>query len=188
MPLTPALAAAIEKIAQAAVACEKQTGCPAQLLAAQCAIESGWLQHAPGNNCFGIKNYFGAAGKQLLHTAEWFTDAEREVFLQSALERTAVVQQPVKTDKHGRHLYNVTDWFATFPTLTDCFLYRGRMFNKPPYLAAAETYRTNGDFPTLVRTIAPIYATDPGYADTVLRIAQSPELQAAITAARGQIV
>ena len=76
-------------IAQAAVAAEKATHCPAELQAAQCILETGWLAHAPGNNCFGIKSYEGAAGRQLLASREWFNDAELDCFLSRGDGRSA---------------------------------------------------------------------------------------------------
>jgi hypothetical protein len=53
--MTPAQLEALGRIAEAAVAAERETGCPAEVSAAQCIVESAWLQVAPGNNCFGIK-------------------------------------------------------------------------------------------------------------------------------------
>jgi hypothetical protein len=88
-------------IAQAAVASEQSTGCPAELQAAQCILETGWLKQAPGNNCFGIKIYDGAYGRQLLHTREWFTDAETARFLALGEGRTAELIQPVQRDARG---------------------------------------------------------------------------------------
>src|SRR5215469_1251488 len=100
-------------IAEAAVVSERSTGCPAELQAAQCILETGWLKHAPGNNCFGIKSYEGAWGRQLLRTNEWFNDAEAARFLARGDGRTAALADPVQQDAHGRKLYNVRDWFAT---------------------------------------------------------------------------
>lgn len=45
----------IEKIAPGAVSTMKSSGIPASLTIAQAALESGWGEHAPGNNLFGIK-------------------------------------------------------------------------------------------------------------------------------------
>src|SRR5437588_781772 len=120
-------------IAQAAVASERATACPAELQVAQCILETGWLKHTPGNNCFGIKSYEGAFGRQLLHTREWFTDAEDRRFVALGDGRTAEAAKPIQQDAHGRKLYNVQDWFATFATLGDCFARRAAMFNAGRY-------------------------------------------------------
>ena len=50
--------------AAAAVASERQTGVPAECTVAQWAEESGWGKNSPGNNCFGIKWYSTATGRQ----------------------------------------------------------------------------------------------------------------------------
>jgi hypothetical protein len=81
----------------------------------QAILESGWLDHAPGNNCFGIKSYNGEYGRQLLSTTEWFTDAELKRFLALGDGRTAQLADPVAPARHdGRRKYRVQDWFATF--------------------------------------------------------------------------
>ena len=68
--LTPAQKSALQQIAAASVVAEKKTGCPAELSAAQAILESGLLQRAPGNNCFGIKANSRAAGQQYVFTHE----------------------------------------------------------------------------------------------------------------------
>lgn len=45
----------IAKIAPGAVEAMKSCGIPASLTISQAALESGWGEHAPGNNLFGIK-------------------------------------------------------------------------------------------------------------------------------------
>jgi flagellum-specific peptidoglycan hydrolase FlgJ len=172
-------------IAEAAVACEKLTGVPAEISVAQCALESGWLQHAPGNNCFGIKAYAGCPARQLLHTMEWFTPSETQSFLAGAPGRTAVFATPLQIAAGGRHKYIVQDWFANFPTLKDCFIKHAMLFAGGKYEAKMDVYRHDRDLEGLVRGIAPIYATAPGYADSVLQIVRQKDVQDAIRIARG---
>jgi len=174
----------LQLIAQAAVASEKATACPAELQAAQCILETGWLSHAPGNNCFGIKIFPGAFGRQLLHTQEWFTDAERDRFLNLGDGRTAEPAVPPQQDSHGRRHYNVQDWFATFSTLGDCFARRAVMFTAGRYAPFAAAYKMNHDIDALVHGIAPIYATDPTYAVNVLKLIHNADVQAALAQAR----
>jgi len=175
-------------IAQAAVSSERITGCPAELQAAQCILETGWLSHAPGNNCFGIKSYDGAAGRQLLRTREWFTDGAAASFLSLGDGRIAELASPVQQDARGRKLYCVEDWFATFPTLGDCFARRAAMFGAGRYAPFAAAYKAGGTLEDLVRGIAPLYATDPGYADAVLALIRNAGVQAAIGAARAEVM
>jgi flagellum-specific peptidoglycan hydrolase FlgJ len=70
----------------------------------------------------------------------------------------------------------VQDWFSTFATLGDCFTRRAMMFPEGRYAPAARAYRETANLEAFVRTIAPIYATDPHYADAVLAIARAPEV------------
>jgi flagellum-specific peptidoglycan hydrolase FlgJ len=177
----------LSRIAHAAVASQRSTGCPAELQAAQCILETGWLAHAPGNNCFGIKSYAGAFGRQLLRTREWFTDAEVARFLAPGDGRTAALVESVQQDARGRKLYRVEDWFATFATLGDCFARRAAMFTAGRYAPIARAYQAGGSLEALVRAIAPIYATDPGYADAVLALIGNAEVQAALAAARAEV-
>lgn len=48
----------------------QRTGIDPRLILAQAALESGWGQHAPGNNMFGIKSH-GQAGGNTLATTEY---------------------------------------------------------------------------------------------------------------------
>ena len=171
-------------IAQAAVESEKTTRCPAELQAAQCILESGWLHHAPGNNCFGIKSFSGENGRQLLATREWFTREELARFLALGDGRTARAAQPVQHDTRGRQLYHVRDWFASFATLADCFARRAATFTAGRYAPFAAAYRADRNLESLVRGIGPIYATDPAYADKLLGLIHDPDFQQAIFGAR----
>src|SRR5262245_25350157 len=91
-------------IAQAAMASEKATECPAELQAAQCILETGWLHHAPGKNCFGIKSYPGEYGRQLLATREWFSRDELARFLSRGDGRVATAVRGAAPDARGRSL------------------------------------------------------------------------------------
>lgn len=148
---------ALAQIAPAAVRSEKFTGCPAVLTVAQCALESGWLKHAPGNNCFGIKK------------------AERHTATQTLLTTEFEDGKPVK----------IPQQFAAYDSLEDCFCDHGKLLTtRPVYAAAWERYRKDGDIERLVYGIASRYATDPAYASKVLRIMRDPDVSAAIQAAR----
>ena len=174
-------------IAQAAVASAQATGCPAELQAAQCILETGWLSHAPGNNCFGIKSYPGESGRQLLRTREWLSDSELREFLAAGAGRTAILIEPVRRNAAGRTLYSVQDWFACFPTLGDCFARRAALFDSGRYAPHAAAYRADRDLEALVRGVASVYATDPAYADRLLALIRDPRVQAALSAARAEV-
>lgn len=170
--------------ADAAVIAENDTGCPAALLLAQWALESGWGEHSPGNNCFGIKAYPDAYGRQLLHTVEYFTKKELAQFLDRDPARTATLI-PSNTTHDGRDKYSVEDWFATFPTLAACFKKRAQLFFTGPYRPFAEAYALDHDLAKAIAGIAPIYATDPNYSTLLQKILHQQNFQEALTLARG---
>lgn len=172
----------LPQIADAAVAAEAATGCPAELMAAQCILESGWLSFAPQNNCFGIKTYSGEFGRQLLRTTEWFNASELAAFLSRGDSRTATRMPAAPVN--GRSKYSVQDWFATFATLAGCFEKRGALFTVGPYAPFAAAYKANRDITVLVDGIGPIYATDPSYAKSVLTIINQSNVQQALATAR----
>jgi len=68
------------------------------LVMSQILLESGWLRHAPGNNCLGIKVPESKIelwqNKQLLWTKEW--------------------------DKETGKYKRVKAWFMTYPSVEDC--------------------------------------------------------------------
>lgn len=150
----------LECAAVNAVTCELATHVPAELTLAQWAVESGWGQHQPGNNCFGIKAYNGCYGTQLLETTE-------------------VV--------HGvtQHL---PQEFATFPTLAECFEKHARLICEgPPYATVWVQYEHSSNLGQLIHGIAPIYSTSPTYGQLLLEVVSMQPVQQAILAARNSL-
>jgi flagellar protein FlgJ len=147
----------LRQIAAAAVESERATGCPAELQAAQCILESGWLQHAPGNNPFGIKKADRHSAGQVLTTTE------------------IVRGQAVRCQCE----------FAVFPSLAEAFIDHAQLITTGrPYRSAWEEFRANGSFESLVRRVAAAYATDPDYARKVLVVAARDDVRDAISRAR----
>lgn len=178
------LTEAIEALAEASVALEKRTGYPAIVSAAQAALETGWLKHAPGNNPFGIKALPGEP-RQLLQTTEWFTEEERAGFLNLGDGRRIITRHTEK-DKRGRTRYTVMDWFAAYPSLTAAFDVYGRRLTAGRYKPGWDAYQQHRDPAKLVDSIAGAgYATDPNYASTLRKIIAGEKLNAAIAAKRG---
>lgn len=163
--------------------CELQSKVPSALILAQWALESGWGAHAPGNNCFGIKEYAGQLGRQLLHTTEYFTTEQFLAWLNAKPGRTGKIEDATPRPD-GKFRYQVEDWFATFSSLARCFLKRADLFLVEPYRTSTEQFRVDGNFAALVQGIARHYATDPNYAQSVLKIAALPEIQQAIQEAQ----
>lgn len=139
------------------VSCERSTKVPAGLTIAQWALESGWGEHQPGNNCFGIKSYTGCFGVQELKTIE--------------------VIRGVTTVVAGN--------FATFPSIEACFEKHAGLFTTGrAYARVWAHYLEAGDTQTLIRQIAPIYATDPAYASKLLQVVAMPEVIACLADCR----
>src|SRR5260370_16035511 len=188
MPLTATQRKAnLQCMAVAGVRAEAASGRPAELSTAQCILESGWLEFAPGNNPFGIKAYPAVPGRQLLDTTEWFTAAELDQFLALADSRTASValKSGVPQMSGQRTLYKVKDWFAKFTSLSDAFgrhaevLLTGTFYRK-----ATNQFKVDADLNAYVEAIAAKYATSPAYASQLEQLIAQPNVKAALKAAR----
>jgi flagellar protein FlgJ len=166
--------------AEAALHCEQRSGFPALVLLAQWAIESGWGKSSPGNNCFGIKAT-DKKQRQLLTTKEWFNGQELARFKALGDGRSAVA---TGAGNAYRREYTVKDWFATYPSLEACFAERVKMANRPRYQPFMARYKQTKDVEEFVRGFAPIYATDPKYAELVLKLVESPKLKDALAEAK----
>jgi flagellum-specific peptidoglycan hydrolase FlgJ len=177
----------LRKIAVAAVATEVTSGIPAELSTAQCILESGWLEFAPGGNPFGIKAYEGGPGRQLLDTTEWFTPAELEQFLASGDGRIAVatVKNGVPNKIGKRTQYRVKDWFAKFPSLTDAFKrHAATLLQGLFYRQATKQFQSDRNLSAYIEAIAKYYATSPTYASQVEQLIAQNNVKAALKNAR----
>ena len=144
--------------AKAACLCEKATGLPAEITVAQWALESGWGASAPGNNCFGIKARAGRQ-TQVLSTIEHIDGVDQKQDLE----------------------------FAAFDSIAECFDYHARLITEGKSYAKAWTnYMGSRDLQALISDLAPIYATDPAYADKLRSILSMPQVQAVLALARGK--
>jgi flagellum-specific peptidoglycan hydrolase FlgJ len=151
----------LNEVARIAVRLEQQTGCPAQLLIAQWAIESKW-----GEKPVGHANYFGV--KRAARHTKWCTVTTREVV-------------------NGKSVVENLE-FADYNSLEDsCRDYAWLITNGAPYHVAWEQYQKDRDLPALVAAVARVYATDPGYTRLVATITgQTNVLQAIVEAHRNE--
>jgi flagellum-specific peptidoglycan hydrolase FlgJ len=171
----------------AAVAAEAASGIPAELSAAQCILESGWLEFAPGGNPFGIKAYVGAPSRQLRDTTEWFTPAELAQFLALEDSRTAlvVIKNGVPNRNGRRTQYRVSDWFARFTSLTQAFKRHAEILLQGPfYQKATKQFQSDRNLKAYVEAIANHYATSPTYATQLEQLIAQDNVKAALTSAR----
>jgi flagellum-specific peptidoglycan hydrolase FlgJ len=150
--------ARLNEVALIAVALEAQTGCPAQLLIAQWAVESKW-----GAKPVGHANYFGV--KKAARHKMCCTVTTHEVIAGDS-----------KAMKLG---------FADYPSLADsCKDFAWLITQGAPYKAAWQAYQAGRDLPGLIAAVARTYATDPYYASVVALIAGQTNVEQAIVAAR----
>lgn len=117
-----------------AVKSEQTSGVPAVFTLAQAALESGWGQHAPGNNFFGIK-----AGKSWNGQVQFLKTREKE---------------------NGVSKYIMAP-FRKYSTPADCFKDHGEMisFRFPWCMGNKDPYR----FAELLQSQPRKYATDSDY-------------------------
>ena len=148
----------LDQVARIAVRLEQETGCPAQLLIAQWAIESKW-----GEKPVGHANYFGI--KRAARHAKWYTVTTREVI-------------------NGKSVLENLE-FADYDSLDDsCRDYAWLITNGAPYHVAWERYQTDRDLPALIGAVARVYATDPNYTHLAESIAGQLNVLKAVAAAK----
>lgn len=150
--LTPEQKDAVQRIIRAAWECEKKTGCPAALTASQCIFESAYLTRSPGNNCFGIKFDHHGVGCQYVVTHEYVNGQYKEMKLT----------------------------FEVYDSLESCFADHARLLQVGVYKPAWDQYQMDKDLDKFVRSISKFYATDPLYADKMIKEIHSTTVQSAL--------
>jgi len=151
----------LDEVARIAVELESQTGCPAQLLISQWALESKW-----GAKPAGAANYFGI--KKADRHEKCCTITTREVV-------------------NGKATVQELD-FADYDSLADsCRDYAWLITQGAPYHQAWEQYQKDRDLHALIEAVAGKYATDPQYAFLAATIAGQSNVAQAIAAARQEV-
>lgn len=174
----------LRAIVSAAIAAETRTSVPADMIVAQCALETGWLRSMQGNNAFGVK-WTGSGPRQLLTTREWFTPQELSRWLaQPKFAERVVINATGRTNK-ARAEYAVKDWFAAYDSLADSFAAHARLISEGrPYRTAWRAYLDHRSVERLVADIAPVYATSPAYAPELMRIINMTSVRAELATQR----
>jgi flagellum-specific peptidoglycan hydrolase FlgJ len=151
----------LNEVAQIAVRLEQETGCPAQLLIAQWAIESKW-----GEKPVGHANYFGI--KRAPRHTQCCVVTTREVI-------------------NGKSVIENLE-FADYDALEDsCRDYAWLITNGAPYRAAWTQYQKDRDLASLISAVARVYATDPNYAYLAAVIASQHNVVQATGEARQEM-
>ena len=149
--LKPEQEAGRSKICEASVACERSTGFPAEVSAAQAILESNYLLAMPkdSNNCFGIKDTNRLPGASYTFTKEFINGTYQT-------KRLA---------------------FEVYPDLTACFTEHARLLiNAGVYRPAWDAYVHDHNLDSFIRGISKHYATDPAYAGKITKLAHSVPL------------
>jgi flagellum-specific peptidoglycan hydrolase FlgJ len=150
----------------AALANERASGVPALFTLAQSALETGWGRHASGHMMFGIKAGPGWTGrKQLCVTREVFADTRQG-------HRFAEVLS-IEPRADGRFDYKVRDWFRAYDTPLESFADHARMLRANARYANCFGTRDPREFAR--RIAAAGYATDPGYASSLIALIDTLE-------------
>ena len=150
--------ARLTQVAAIAVALETKTGCPAQMMIAQWAVESGW-----GSKPVGRCNYFGIKANS--------RDPESCV-----VETEEVVNGKVVEENAA---------FADYDSLdASCEDYAVLITQGQPYSEAWASYRETGDLNALIVAVAAKYASDPRYSELVTLIAHQSNVVKAINQER----
>lgn len=151
----------LKMAADQALKCEAATGLPALLSLTQAVFESGWGQHAPGNNYFGLKANGRGVGTQALPTQEYRGG------------RLVVENHPFEIYESAEACFDDHAWLIT----------KARGYSEP-----WTQYLKDRNFDALVIGIAPHYAPgNLGYAATIISFAESTTVQGAIVAAKQRV-
>lgn len=173
----------LKTAAIAAVEAQDETKCPAEITLAQAVLESGWGQHSPGNNCFGVKSRNEGEHRQLLETNEvvsYQVANEAEKYFPEVISKTPL--------KSGRVLLKVKDYFKIYPSLKESFIDHGFLLvNGRPYVSAFKEYLQDHALFKLIEADAHKYATDPNYENEIESILHRQDVQDALANARQEV-
>ena len=150
----------------AARASKTKHGVPELVTLGQAALESGWGQHAPRFNFFGMKASIRdpEGSRQLLRT--------REVSKRSDLKFPKVIS--VKQRPDGMFDYVVCDWFLAFPDAQSSFDAHGSLLSRSRRYAKA--FAVGNDSYAFASEIARAgYATAPDYEKILLSVMRQLE-------------
>jgi len=142
----------VERIRPHAERAAAELGVPARAVIAHAALESGWGQHAPGDNFFGIKTH-----------GQWSGGASTRATLE--FDGQALRQQNERFRNYG-------GIEAAFGDYVDF------LRSNPRYADALKAHEGEA---FLHRVAEAGYATDPDYADKLERVYRSPSLDAALS-------
>ena len=139
-----------------AKACELSTRIPALFTLAQCALETGWAEHAPGNMMFGIKDTDGVNGNEQLITTTEYSRKDTLSFPQIISK----VFNPVT--KYWK--YTVKDYFRKYNSAKESFEDHAKFFMTNARYKDNFSKCGNDPYKWADEVSADGYATGPNYA------------------------
>ncbi len=129
----------------------RQLGVAPVAILAQAALETGWGQHAPGNNVFGVKAGSGWSGGTVQTLTQEFSNGVASVG---------------------------TAAFRAYQNVAESVQNYAALLSRPRYQAARDQGNDISAFATALQRSG--YATDPHYAAKLVAIARSPRMQQAL--------
>jgi flagellum-specific peptidoglycan hydrolase FlgJ len=174
----------LDEVARIAVRLKRETGCPAQLLIAQWAIESQW-----GEKPSGHANYFGI--KRAARHTKWCTVPTEEVFTPAQLEawnhlHTASPARVIAMLPDSRLRVEIDDEFADYDSLNaSCQDYAWLVTKGGPYQHAWQQYQHDKNLTELIGAVARTYATAPQYSQLANQVAGQQNVLDAVAGAGG---
>ncbi|MBN2690255.1 MAG: flagellar assembly peptidoglycan hydrolase FlgJ [Burkholderiaceae bacterium] len=129
----------------------RQLGVAPVAILAQAALETGWGQHAPGNNVFGVKAGSGWSGGTVQTLTQEFRNGVASVG---------------------------TAAFRAYQNVTESVQNYAALLSRPRYQAARDQGNDISAFASALQRSG--YATDPHYAAKLVAIARSPRMQQAL--------
>lgn len=151
-----------EKYYQFALASQAKSGINAKFILAQAALESGWGRIAPGYNFFGVKAQPSDKNRQLIRTTEYSTRGDLQFPEILTIDEIVI-------NGSRRFKYRIRDWFKKYDSPEEAFNDHADFFHRNPrYRAALEVKHDPVKMAAMVAKAG--YATDPDYAEKVIRI------------------
>jgi flagellar protein FlgJ len=129
----------------------RQLGVAPVAILAQAALETGWGQHAPGNNVFGVKAGSGWGGGTVQTLTQEFQNGVASVGMAA---------------------------FRAYQNVTESVQNYAALLSRPRYQTARDQGNDISAFANALQRSG--YATDPHYAAKLVAIARSPRMQQAL--------
>jgi flagellar protein FlgJ len=131
------------------------SGIPPLLTLAQSALESGWGEHAPGNNFFGIKCGKSWTGKKQLLTTHEILNRPDGRFPE------VISVLPLN---NGKFKYTIKDWFRAYDSPLDSFTDHSNLLLRNWKDCISEDPICTI---TKIQASGHAYATDPHYVNSI---------------------